>query len=59
MKALRHEAPDVATTAKRLGVKAGSDPLAYVLKTLHTAHGGKMSVARVLNGQVARRHDLP
>ncbi len=52
MKALRHEAPDVATTAKRLGVKAGGDPLAYVFKTLHTAHGGKMSIARVLNGQV-------
>src|SRR5688572_10235460 len=49
MKALRHEAPDVATTAKRLGVKAGSDAVAYVLKTLHTAHGGKMSIARVLN----------
>jgi elongation factor G len=53
MKALRHEAPDVAATAKRLGVKAGGDPVAYVLKTLHTAHGGKMSIARVLNGQVA------
>jgi elongation factor G len=53
MKALRHEAPDVATTVKRLGLKAGGDPLAYVLKTLHTAHGGKMSIARVLNGQVA------
>ena len=52
MKALRHEAPDVTTTAKRLGVKAGGDPLAYVVKTLHTAHGGKMSIARVLNGQV-------
>ena len=52
MKALRHEAPDIATTVKRLGVKAGSDPIAYVLKTLHTAHGGKMSVARILNGQV-------
>ena len=59
MKALRHEAPDVATTVKRLGVKAGNDPLAYVMKTLHTAHGGKMSIARVLNGQVARRRDLP
>ena len=53
MKALRHEAPDIATTAKRLGVKAGTDPVAYVIKTLHTAHGGKMSIARVLNGQVA------
>ena len=52
MKALRHEAPDVATTVKRLGVKAGNDPIACVLKTVHTSHGGKMSVARVLNGQV-------
>jgi elongation factor G len=53
MKALRHEAPDMATTVKRLGVKGGSDPIAYVLKTLHTSHGGKMSVVRVLNGTVA------
>jgi elongation factor G len=53
MKALRHEAPDVAATTKRLGVKAGADPVAYVLKTLHTAHGGKMSIARVLNGQIS------
>ena len=37
---------------KRLGVKAGNDAVALVLKTLHTAHGGKMSVARVLAGQV-------
>ncbi len=52
LKALRHEAPGVADTIKRLGLKAGGDPLAYVLKTLHTAHGGKMSVVRVLAGQV-------
>ncbi len=52
LKALRHEVPDVAATAKRLGVKAGNDPIAYVIKTMQTAHGGKMSVARVLNGQV-------
>jgi elongation factor G len=52
MKALRHEAPNVATTAKRLGLKGGNEPIAYVIKTLHTSHGGKMSIARVLNGQV-------
>src|SRR5262249_42986286 len=52
MKALRHEAPDVAATAKRLGVKGGGDCVAYVLKTQHTAHGGKMSVVRVLAGQI-------
>jgi elongation factor G len=52
MKALRHEAPGVADTVKRLGVKATGDAVACVLKTLHTAHGGKMSIARVLTGQV-------
>src|SRR6202171_105917 len=52
MKALRHEAPAVAETIKRLRLKAGSDPIANVIKTFHTAHGGKMSVVRVLNGQV-------
>src|SRR5215218_5144708 len=50
LKALRHEVPGIATTAQRLGVKAGSDAVAQVLKTLHTAHGGKMSIARVLSG---------
>jgi elongation factor G len=51
LKALRHESPGIAETAKRLGVKAGNDAVAYVLKTLNTAHGGKMSVVRVLAGQ--------
>ena len=51
MKALRHEAPGVADTVKRLGVVPTGDAVACVLKTLHTAHGGKMSIARVLAGQ--------
>jgi elongation factor G len=52
MKALRHESPGIADTAKRLGVKPGSDAVGYVMKTLHTAHGGKMSIVRVLAGQI-------
>ncbi|MGZ5890760.1 MAG: GTP-binding protein, partial [Hyphomicrobium sp.] len=52
LKALRHEAPGGADTAKRLRVKTGGDAVAYVMKTLHTAHGGKMSVTRVLAGSV-------
>ncbi len=52
LKALRHESPGIESTAKRLGVKPGGDAVAVVLKTFHTAHGGKLSVARVLNGQV-------
>jgi elongation factor G len=52
MKALRHEAPTVDKTIARLGLKPGHDPLANVIKTFHTSHGGKMSVVRVLNGPV-------
>ena len=51
LKALRHEAPRVDETATRLGVKSGYDAAALVLKTFHTAHGGKMSVARLLTGE--------
>jgi elongation factor G len=52
LKALRHEAPFVQVTAKRLGVdKAPS--CAFVAKTFHTAHGGKLSLARVLTGKFA------
>ena len=50
LKALRHEAPGVAETVARLGVEAGNDAVALVLKTFHTTHGGKMSVARLLAG---------
>jgi len=52
MKALRHEAPDVSATAKRLGVPATKDALGYVLKTVHLQHGGKLSLTRVLTGRV-------
>src|ERR1700730_6082644 len=51
MKALRHEAPGIADTVQRLGVKGGHS-VAYVLKTINTSHGGKMSVARVLSGKI-------
>lgn len=53
LKAIRHEAPGVADTAKRLGLKATSGATALILKTLHTAHGGKLSLARILAGDVA------
>jgi elongation factor G len=51
LKALRHESPSADETAHRLGVKAGGDAVALVLKTFHTTHGGKMSIARMLGGQ--------
>ncbi len=54
MKALRHEAPGVAETAKRLGATSSSpkDALAYVFKTVHLQHGGKLSLARLLTGHL-------
>src|ERR1700722_7290928 len=58
LKALRHESPGIAETAKRLGVKGGCESVTYVLKTLNTGHGGKMSVARVLSGQGGGGRDL-
>jgi elongation factor G len=51
LKALRHEAPGIADTAARLSVKANGDAVAYVFKTQNTAHGGKMSIVRMLAGQ--------
>ena len=51
LKALRHESAGIEATAQRLGLKS-SDPVAYVLKTFHTQHGGKLSVARILSGQI-------
>jgi elongation factor G len=51
LKALRHESPGIAETAKRLGIKSGYDAVAYVLKTQNTTHGGKMSIVRMLAGQ--------
>src|SRR5258707_1312750 len=52
MKALRHEAPGVADTAKRLGAALGKEALGYVFKTVHLQHGGKLSLARVLAGHL-------
>src|ERR1700742_5074625 len=52
LKALRHEAPGIAETAKRLGVPATKDALGYVLKTVHLQHGGKLSLTRLLSGHL-------
>jgi elongation factor G len=52
MKALRHEAPGVAATRKRLGVSDSGDAVGIVLKTFQTTHGGKLSVTRILNGEI-------
>ena len=57
MKALRHEAPGVADTVKRLGVKAGGDPVAYVMKTAaHRARRQDVGRARAQRPDRRRHH---
>ena len=50
LKALRHEAPFVDRTAKRLKLE-NAKSAAHVIKTMYTPHGGKVSVVRVLAGE--------
>ncbi|MFA5950523.1 MAG: elongation factor G [Hyphomicrobium sp.] len=52
LKALRHEVPFVTSTARRLKVE-NSRSSAFVMKTLHTGHGGKLSISRLLTGEIA------
>ena len=58
LKAIRHECPGVAETCARLGLEDGEGARAQVLKTLHTAHGGKVSLARILRGTVGEGAEL-
>ncbi len=52
LKALRHEAPFVEATVERVAI-ANEPVAAHVMKTIYTPHGGKLSLARVLTGQIA------
>jgi elongation factor G len=53
LKALRHEAPGLGETRGRIGVVADGLPLAQVMKTWHSSHGGKLSLVRMLRGRLA------
>jgi elongation factor G len=52
LKALRHEVPFVDETAKRLKLE-NTKSSAFIVKSLYTGHGGKLSLARVLTGSLA------
>ena len=52
LKMLRHEVPDVSACAERLGLAKSNDTVVQVLKTYHTMHGGKLSLARILSGHL-------
>lgn len=56
LKMIRHDAPDASDTRKRLKVSGSSH--VRIMKTFHTPHGGKLSVARVLSGTVADGAEL-
>jgi elongation factor G len=58
LKAIRHDAPDIAATRKRLGVPEGNNTVVQVMKTMHTAHGGKLSISRILSGTVTDGAEL-
>lgn len=58
LKAIRHDAPDIDATRKRLGVADGAATVVQVMKTIHTPHGGKLSVSRILSGQVVDGSEL-
>ncbi|MER9296885.1 elongation factor G [Mesorhizobium sp. M0621] len=58
LKAIRHDAPDIEATRKRLGAPDGAATVVQVIKTIHTPHGGKLSVSRILYGQVVDGSEL-
>jgi elongation factor G len=55
MKALRHEAPAPAATARRLGV---GDPALYAFKVSHGHALGRLVLARVFGGELAEGQEL-
>ena len=52
LKALRHESPSPDTTAARYGVEGAGEAVAQVFKSMHAAHSGKLSLARVWRGKI-------
>jgi elongation factor G len=57
-KALRHETPGPAETARRLGIETNGDTVATVIKTYHAPHAGKLSLVRVWSGQASEGMSL-
>ncbi len=58
LKAIRHDGPGVEDTRARLGIGETGDALAHVMKTMHTPHGGKLSIVRVLAGKISDADDI-
>ncbi len=58
LKAIRHETPDISDTRARLNIEPNGEAIVQVMKTVHSSHGGKLSIARVLSGTVADSAEL-
>ncbi len=52
LKALRHEVPGLEKLHERLGVEPEGGTLAQIVKTYHVPHTGRISLARVVRGQI-------
>jgi elongation factor G len=53
LKTLRHDVAGVGAVAERLGLVPTVSAVAQVMKTIHSAQGGKQSIARVLCGDIS------
>ena len=52
MKSLRHDVTGLAETLHRQNMKMQGGSIVHVIKTQHTMQGGKLSLARVMQGEV-------
>ncbi|HWB95751.1 MAG TPA: GTP-binding protein, partial [Bryobacteraceae bacterium] len=52
LKSLRHDGPDVSVVASRDGIAPAGEAVVQILKTFHGGHGGKLSLVRVLRGNL-------
>lgn len=58
LKALRHDTPVVATTAKRRELPSNGVAMAECFKVLHQSHAGKLSLCRVWSGTLSEGQNL-
>ena len=58
LKLLRHDAPGHQAVAARLGIEGDGEAAAQVFKTLNASHTGKLSISRVLRGEIAEGSTL-
>lgn len=58
LKALRHETPSPDDSAERIGLEKSGEAVAQVFKTVHAAHAGKLSLARIWRGEISEGESL-